>query len=43
MEGDESYQVLNAGSMGRVYGDRIIKAVLGVGVFFLNLKDAATL
>ena len=43
MEGDESYQVLNAGNMRRVYCDRIIKAVFSIGVFFLNLKDTTTL
>ena len=35
--------MLNAGHMTRVYGDRIIKAILGVSVAFADLKDTATL
>jgi len=38
-----SYQALNAGDMARVYGDRIIKTILGVSVAFSDLKDTATL
>ena len=38
-----SYQVLNAGHVAWVYGDRIIEAILGLREVFFKLENAATL
>ena len=38
-----SYQVLNAGHVAWVYGDRIIEAILGLRKVFFKLENAATL
>ena len=40
---NNSHQVLNTGDMAWVYGDRIVKAVLGLSEVFSNLENTATL